>query len=369
VASGTAIVASRPWAADSIDPEQSRTNTTSCAPSSGTPKNSTTGAPTISTGSGGGGGGGGGAGGGAVTWTPTDTVVGTTTATLPRTAPPSAMVMPGGGRCTIGVHATVTSSGKTSDNGRMRRTPRTTARVGTMIRHGHRRDDATGASTSVTRLGRGAHPRATVAALAAIAATVPACVRQLPPAPTPQAVAPPIATPTPAAGQSALVVDVTDGPTPVSRVHMGTQPITDALGRVSYRLFEQPQEMCPASPCVVAMPPGNVMLGFPVIGDRDALEVELVHVDATPTVYRRTLSVYTDNTGALRKLGIVGASVGGTAALTGVVLLPIGLGKDLDGLTVAGGVTLGVGALLTAFGIWAIRRDAPTFRPGASIHF
>lgn len=238
-----------------------------------------------------------------------------------------------------------------------------------MIRQGHRRDDATGAPPSVTRDGRRAQLVGAVAALAVGAASLPGCVRQLPAAPTPAAVAPAVATPAPAPGQGTLIVDVTDGPAPVQRVHLGSQPITDAQGRVSYRLFEQPQEMCPASPCVVAMPPGNVMLGFPVIGDRGALEVELVHVDATPTVYRRTLSVYTDNTGALRKLGIVSASVGGTAALTGVVLLPIGLGKDIDGLTVAGGVTLGVGALLTAFGIWAIRRDAPTFRPGASIHF
>lgn len=225
------------------------------------------------------------------------------------------------------------------------------------------------APDSVPRLGRARRARIVAAALAAGVAGGPACVKQLPPAPTPQAVAPAIATPAPAEGQGSLVVDVTDGPTPVQRVHMGSQAITDAQGRVSYRLFEQPQEMCPASPCVVAMPPGNIMLGFPVIGDRGALEVELVHVDATPTVYRRTLSVYTDNTGALRKLGIVGTSVGGTAALTGVVLLPIGLAKDIDGLTVAGGVTLGVGALLTAFGIWAIRKDAPTFKPGASIHF
>ena len=221
----------------------------------------------------------------------------------------------------------------------------------------------------VPRFGQHRHRFVSAVAVALVASGASACVRQLPPAPTPQPVAPPIAAQAPAAGQGLLVVDVTDGPIPVQRVHMGSQPITDAQGRVSYRLFEQPQEMCPASPCVVAMAPGNIMLGFPVIGDRGALEVELVHVDAQPSVYRRTLSVYTDNTGGLRKLGIVSTSVGGTAALTGVVLLPIGLAKDIDGLTVAGGVTLGAGALLTAFGIWAIRKDAPTFRPGASIHF
>jgi hypothetical protein len=68
-------------------------------------------------------------------------------------------------------------------------------------------------------------------------------------------------------------------------------------------------------------------------------------------------------------IGIIGAAVGGTTAMTGVVLLPIGLSDDNDGLTTAGAITLGAGAAVLAFGIWAIRRDAPTYRPGSSHHF
>jgi hypothetical protein len=138
---------------------------------------------------------------------------------------------------------------------------------------------------------------------------------------------------------------------------------------VSYRLSEAPHLMCVKSPCLADLPPGNVVLGFPVIGDPQAYEYELVHVGPETHVYRRSLSVYDGDTGALRTLGIIGTSVGGAALVTGVVLLPIGLSDDSDGLTTAGGITLGVGAAVMALGIWAIRRDAPTFRPGSSNHF
>lgn len=207
------------------------------------------------------------------------------------------------------------------------------------------------------------------AALAVALATTAACVKQLPPAPTPQPIAPPVATGAPPAGQARLVVDVESGPAPVQRVEIGAEPIQDAIGRTSFHLVEAPHELCPASPCVLDVAPGNVMLGFPVTGDTNRFEYEIVHADPGTTVYRRALSHYEDRTGALRTMGIIGTSVGGAAAATGIVLLPIGLAKDMDGLTAAGGISLGVGAALIAFGIWAIRRDAPTFRPGASIHF
>jgi hypothetical protein len=196
------------------------------------------------------------------------------------------------------------------------------------------------------------------------------CVRQLPPAPTPAATLPPLPTGAPPAnGQSRLVVDVTDGPAPVQRVQLEPKQQTDPSGHVSYQLVESPHELCPRAPCVTDLPPGNVLLGFPVIGKPDDLEIELVHAGPDPSVYRRTLSVYTDDTGGLRVMGIIMTSVGGASAITGTTLLPIGLAKGNDGLTVAGSVTLGAGAVLLALGIWAIRHDAPTYRPGSSNHF
>ena len=196
-----------------------------------------------------------------------------------------------------------------------------------------------------------------------------ACVKTLPPAPTPQAVVPrldPAALPR---DGTPLIVDVVEGPTPVQRIGMTPQPTENAQGRVSFRFTESPQVLCAPSPCAAAMPPGNVLLGFPVLGKPDALEVELVHIGSEPTVYRRSLSVYEDHTGAVRILGIVGAALGGSAAITGTALLPTGLAKDNRDLAFAGGITLGAGAALLALGIWAIRYDSPTYRPGSSNHF
>ncbi|HEY6039727.1 MAG TPA: hypothetical protein VIV58_35845, partial [Kofleriaceae bacterium] len=68
-------------------------------------------------------------------------------------------------------------------------------------------------------------------------------------------------------------------------------------------------------------------------------------------------------------LGIIATSLGGASAITGTVLLPIGLSDGNNSLTTAGAITLGGGALLMALGIWAIRTDAPTYRPGSINHF
>jgi hypothetical protein len=197
-----------------------------------------------------------------------------------------------------------------------------------------------------------------------------ACVKQLPPAPTPQPVAPPIqAAAPPPSGQGRLVVDVVDGPTPVQRIRMASKQVDNGQGRVSHRFFESPEGLCAASPCVADVPAGNVLLGFPVLGDPDAMEIELVRVGSEPSVYRRSLSVYDGKSGGLRVLGIVAAAVGGSAAITGTTLLPIGLSDDNRALATAGGISLGAGVALLTLGILAITHDSPTYRPGSSNHF
>lgn len=207
--------------------------------------------------------------------------------------------------------------------------------------------------------------------IAALALSAVACTIQLPPKPTPKPLVPAAATQAPpASGHSRLVVDVVDGPTQVQRVFMQPAPIGDPQGRVSYRFYEAYQPLCDATPCVLDVPPGNnVLLAFPVVGDQNATEVELVHVGAQPSVYRRSLSQYQGKRGALHVLGIIATSLGGSAAITGVTLLPVGLGDDNDDLALAGGITLAAGAALVTWGIWAIRRDSPTYRPGSSLHF
>lgn len=210
-----------------------------------------------------------------------------------------------------------------------------------------------------------------IRALAAVCAvTTAACVKQLPPAPTPTAAPPAVDTSAAVPeGHGRLIVDVVDGPTPVRRVAMESEAFNDGNGDTRYRFFESPQPLCSSSPCVADLPLGNVLLMFPVRG-KSTTEVELVHVGAEPTVYRRSLSVYErKKKGATYVLGIIAASVGTAAAITGVTLLPIGLGDDNRDLAFAGGITLAAGALLVAVGVWAIRRNSDTFRPGSSIHF
>lgn len=198
---------------------------------------------------------------------------------------------------------------------------------------------------------------------------LPACMKHLPPAPTPPPVAPPLEpAPPPPGGHGRLVLDVIEGPAPVQRITMAATQQTNERGRVSYRLSEVPEVFCARTPCAVDVPVGNVLLGFPVIG-KDSLEVELVHVGPDPSVYRRSLSIYEDNTGGVRLFGILSTSIASASLITGAALLPIGLAKDNTGMTVAGGVTLGLGSVFLALGIWAINADAPTFRPGASNHF
>ncbi len=202
------------------------------------------------------------------------------------------------------------------------------------------------------------------------AVLAPACVKRLPPAPTPEPVAPQRpALPPPAGGHGRLVVDVVDGPVAVQRVDLGAKEVADGTGRVKYRFVESPAVLCAAAPCVSDMPTGNILLGFPVLGDPDAMETELVHVGPEPSVYRRTLSVYDGRTGSTRVLGIIATALGGTAMSTGTTLLPIGLSKDNSGLTIAGGVSLGAGVALLVAGILAMNADAPTYRPGSSNHF
>ncbi|HEY5936481.1 MAG TPA: hypothetical protein VIU61_17640 [Kofleriaceae bacterium] len=194
-----------------------------------------------------------------------------------------------------------------------------------------------------------------------IACVLGACVKRLPPAPTPEPVVPAIP-----AAKGQLVVDVVEGPTPVQRVGMEARPQDNGRGRVSYQFVETPQLLC-RSPCA-ADAAGNILLGFPVIGNNE-LEVELVHVGPDPSVYRRSLSIYEDRSGGLRVFGIVATAVGGGSLAAGATFLPLGLSRDNDAMTTAGIITLGAGVALLAFGIWAIRKDAPTFRPGSSNHF
>lgn len=197
------------------------------------------------------------------------------------------------------------------------------------------------------------------------------CVRQLPPAPTPRPVVPAVSVAgPPAPGMGRVIVDVPEGPSPVYLAAIEARPQDNGTRRPSFRFFELPPELvCKETPCVVDRPPGNILLGFPVAGCREGTEYELVHVGPHPSVYTRSLSLYEDRSGTEKILGIIGTSVGVAAGITGIALLPAGASNGNDRLAIAGGITLGAGALLTTIGILMIRHDSATYRPGSANHF
>ncbi|MGE0546042.1 MAG: hypothetical protein AB7O24_07520 [Kofleriaceae bacterium] len=198
-----------------------------------------------------------------------------------------------------------------------------------------------------------------------------ACTRQLAPASIPAAIAPVVhVVGPPAPGTGRLIVDVAEGPVPVYRGRLEARKQDSGTRHPTFRFFDLPPELiCKETPCVIDEPPGNILIGFPVLGCGPAIDYDLVHVGLDPSIYRRSLGIFEDETGAERIIGIVMASVGAGAAITGTALLPAGLSKDNDGLTAAGGITLGAGALLTTIGVLLIRHDSATYRPGSANHF
>ncbi|MAQ16804.1 MAG: hypothetical protein CMN30_18680 [Sandaracinus sp.] len=189
---------------------------------------------------------------------------------------------------------------------------------------------------------------------------------------TPAAIAPEVDTSAPlAAGQGRLVVDVEDGPVTVERIQLEPQP-ANAPGEGTiqrWRFEERPEVLCASTPCVVDLPVGNVLLGFPTLGSEELVTRVLVHVSEEPTVYRRALDQYFPRRAGMLGVGVPSLLVGLGSASAGAALLPQGLDRDDRGRTIAGAVTLGVGVALFAIGYWLIKQGRHSLRPGASVHF
>jgi hypothetical protein len=191
------------------------------------------------------------------------------------------------------------------------------------------------------------------------------CIHELPPPPTPGPIQPPpLDRPVPP-GDGRIYLDVVDGPSDVRVVH----PIT-VEKRLNHQLYEDTEletvQTC-TTPCVLDLPLGHQLIAFPI---RFSLkeDVEDVLVSPTPSLYRRALGSR-QRGGAGYVLGILGVSFGGSSLVTGAALLPVGLATDRSGMTTAGAITLGAGAILTAISIWALAAN-PTFeQPGAGAHY
>lgn len=197
------------------------------------------------------------------------------------------------------------------------------------------------------------------------ALTAAGCIQALPPRATPGPVVPPAADSPPAPGQGRIYVDVLDGPVRVRVVKPVT--VTETVNDQEFESEELEDQATCVSPCFLDLPLGTHLLAFPV---RGAGGVDLAHVLAspTPTVYRRALG-WREPGGAGFVLGVLGASFGGASFITGAALLPTGLAKDNHALTLAGGITLGAGALLTAAGILAIASHPLGEQAGAGAQY
>jgi hypothetical protein len=192
------------------------------------------------------------------------------------------------------------------------------------------------------------------------------CVHVFPPPPVPGPVQPARFEAPIAPGQGRVYVDVVDGPTHVRVVNpVSVQvPLTDDI---SYEdtVLDTVQEC--RTPCVFDLPLGHRLFAFPMRGSFKE-EVDDVSVSPVPSLYRRALGSRRSG-GAGFVLGVLGATFGGISLVTGTSLLPVGLATDKSGLTTAGAITLGAGAVLTALGIWAIAENPALEQPGAGAQY
>ena len=197
--------------------------------------------------------------------------------------------------------------------------------------------------------------------------TAAGCIHEFPPPATPGPAAPPLAGGAVPPGYGRVYVDVVDGPTQVQVVKPVT--VTEQLNDSGQEMETEELEVLSVctSPCVLDLKLGRHTLAFPM---RGAGGVDLVRVFASPspTVYRRALG-WRQKGGVGFVLGILGASLGGMSFATGAALLPVGLARDRHGVTVAGEITLGVGALLTAAGIWAIVNNPVAEQAGSGAQY
>jgi len=191
------------------------------------------------------------------------------------------------------------------------------------------------------------------------------CVHTLPPVPTPGPVDPPRVAAPVTPGHGRVYIDVVDGPAEV-RVVKPVTIDTQVDGEVVETETLDVQSVC-TSPCAFDLPLGRHTLAFPMRGS-GGVDLADVSVSRRPTVYRRALG-WRRSGGAGFALGVLGATFGGMSFGTGAVLLPVGLAKDSHGMTLAGEITLGAGALLTALGVWAIVNHPLMEQAGAGAQY
>ncbi len=194
-----------------------------------------------------------------------------------------------------------------------------------------------------------------------------ACTRTLPRRTVPEAEMPSVdlSRPSPT-GTGRLVVDVPEASVPVSRMTVRNVPDGE-----HFRLIEEPSEVCPATPCVLDLPVGNVLLAFPVLGNEGALSTpELVHVSGEASVFRRNLDLYAHDRRALYRSGGIFMALSFVAMIAGLIVGQNAAEGD-PGSTdrLVGRSMLIGGAALMIPSTLMLYYGSPTQTPGSSVHF
>jgi hypothetical protein len=167
-------------------------------------------------------------------------------------------------------------------------------------------------------------------------------------------------------GQGRVYIDVVDGPTNVRVVKPVSVQVPFGDGTSYEDTVLETEQEC-RTPCALDVPLGHRLFAFPMRGSPKE-EVEDVWVWPTPSLYRRALGARRSG-GAAFVLGVLGTTFGGISLATGAALFPVGLATGKSGLTTSGAITLGVGAVLAALGIWAIAENPALEQPGAGAQY
>jgi hypothetical protein len=180
------------------------------------------------------------------------------------------------------------------------------------------------------------------------------CVAHVPPPPEPEKIVPEVAMQVdpPAADEGQVTIDATNGPAEVTAVLL-------SLGRSG--AFTK--SICATTPCTANLPLGSYDVVFaskrdPKVGSKDA-----VQVTRTPTIMRHTMGSVESSPG-LQIGGITAATLGGSVALVGAISLTSSFTS-----TGASLATLGVGAAITAAGLWMMHAGRTQIQPGSSVQW
>jgi glycerol uptake facilitator-like aquaporin len=180
------------------------------------------------------------------------------------------------------------------------------------------------------------------------------CVAHVPPPPVPEKVVPQVATQAdpPADDEGVVTIDATNGPASVSVVLL-------TVGRSG--AFTK--SICATTPCTANLPLGSYDVVFASKSDPSVGSTDAVQVARTPSIMRHTMGTVESSPG-LQIGGITTATLGGCVLLYGAISLTSSFTSTTTSLA-----TVGVGAAITAIGLYMMYAGRTRIQPGSSVQW